>query len=136
MILAINQRRLNPHRRMAFTLLEVLVVVAIIVVLASIASVQVFKYLEDSKKDKARTDVTALDKAVKTFQVKNENNFPDNLQQVLQYIENANSEILQDPWGKPYVYSVEQQNDLMIVYIRTTAPDGEEINNLKLKRTQ
>ena len=41
--------RLRRVPRAAFTLLEVLIVVAIIVVLAGVSSIYVFRYLEDAK---------------------------------------------------------------------------------------
>jgi general secretion pathway protein G len=134
MILATCARRLENRRRNAFTLLEVLVVVAILVVLASVASVYVFKYLEDNKKDKAKLDIMALDKAVKTFQVKHDNNLPPSLADALQYIENADRTILMDPWGKPYQYQPNESSG--IPYIFTVAPDGQQINNDKGKGQQ
>ena len=42
-------------RRAAFTLLEVLIVVAILVILASAASIALFRYLEDAKVGRAKT---------------------------------------------------------------------------------
>ena len=128
------RRQSGEGRRAAFTLLEVLVVVAILVVLASVASIYVFRYLEDSKKDKAKMDIMALDKAVKTYQIKNDNYLPESLQQVIQFIENQDQSKLIDPWGKPYQYQAD--NSIGIAYISTTAPDGTPIDNDKAKRIQ
>lgn len=125
------RRQLAGRERSAFTLLEVLVVVAILVVLASVASIYVFRYLEDSKKDKAKLDIMALDKAVKTYQIRNDNVPPEDLSQVLQFIENADQSKLIDPWGKPYQYSYDEQSGIAL--IQTTAPDGTPITNSKVK---
>ena len=50
MVLSDYRRRVNERRRQGFTLLEVLVVVAILVVLASVSSVYVFGELENAKR--------------------------------------------------------------------------------------
>src|SRR3954453_22212587 len=64
-----------PHtpraaRRAAFTLLEVLIVVAIIVVLAGVSSIYVFRYLEDAKEGRAKADVKTLEKAATSYELK------------------------------------------------------------------
>jgi general secretion pathway protein G len=132
MILKLASKRNELHRRSAFTLLEVLVVVAILVVLASIASIYVFRYLEDNKKDQAKFDIMALDKAAKTYMIRNNNNPPDNLQEVLQFIENGDQTKLMDPWGKAYQY--DPGHGTGIIVISTVAPDGQLINNSKAKQ--
>ena len=68
------------RRRGAFTLLEVLVVVAILVVLASVAGVYAFKYLEDSKIDAARSQMTIFENAAKNHATQNEGVAPPSLE--------------------------------------------------------
>ena len=107
----------------AFTLLEILVVVAIVVTMASVAGVGVFRYLEDSKKSRAQLDIKALEKAVKAYQIKNDNNPPDSLRDALRFIDNATEQNLIDPWGKQYSYQPHVQNgDQETVLISTTVP--------------
>ena len=62
-----NQTRRRVTRRSAFTLLEVLVVVAILVILAGVASISIFRYMEDAKVSRARADMAVLEKAYKTY---------------------------------------------------------------------
>ena len=121
--------------RSAFTLLEVLIVVAILVVLAGVSSMYVFKYLEDAKRDRARTDVRTITEACKAYQLKH-GEFPPALTSLLQppgesmpYLENG-MEAITDPWGKAYQYNVAGQNNGGLKPdIFTNAPDGTIIGN-------
>ena len=128
-------RRRN-RRRSAFTLLEVLVVMAIIVVLAGVASIYLFRYLDDSKKDKAYMDVKAIEIAVKAYALRNGGDYPEGLQQLIAppdgskpFLEGGQDALL-DPWGKVYSYTVVQGGSESQPKIFTVAPDGTEINNL------
>ena len=59
----IRTARRKAARRAAFTLLEVLIVVAILVILASAASISLFRYLEDAKVGRAKTDMRVIEQA-------------------------------------------------------------------------
>lgn len=104
------QRRAS--RRAAFTLLEVLVVVAILVILAGVASISIFRYMEDAKVGRAKADMQALEKAVKTYYTQN-GVWPDVggawVSQIAPLTEqqlNCN----QSPWpGVYYEFGVDQQ---------------------------
>ena len=76
----LSAHRPLARRRGAFTLLEVLVVVAILVVLASVAGVYAFKYLEDSKIEAARSQMTIFENAAKNHAVQNEGVAPPTLE--------------------------------------------------------
>jgi len=104
MILQKTDRKRTP--RTAFTLMEVLVVVAILVVLAGIG-VAVFRYLDESKEKIAMMGAKNIEKAVEAYKLNN-GDFPDNLQ-VLTQPENGKAAYLEDkdlldPWGRPYQY--------------------------------
>lgn len=114
------------HRRDAFTLLEVLVVVAILVVLASVASIQVFKYLEDSKKDKALMDMQALEQAYNTYRLKNDDQHPQSLQELTPYMTQGESSFV-DPWNNQYQFREIQFGEGTRVQFFTMAKDGQEL---------
>ncbi len=123
-------------RRAGFTLLEILVVVAIVVTMAAVAGVGVFRYLEESKMSRAQLDVKALEKAVKAYQIKNDNNPPAWLEDALRYIDNATEANLKDPWNKPYQYNPEfEWNGSQTVLISTTTPKGDVIDNIHVKQS-
>lgn len=128
MILQRLERR-GP-RRVAFTLMEVLVVAVILVIMAGTASIFVFRYLEDARKDRAQMDIMALEKAAKTYTMRNQGQFPENLEQVLPYIEGSESNLF-DQWGNRYQYQVSEINGQQRIVISTTAPDGTVISNVK-----
>jgi len=92
--------------RRAFTLLEVLVVVAIIVVLASVASIAVFRELENSKSRKAEQDMMTLDKMAKAFMLKSEGQvtpetFNIHEPEFIRSLEGGPNSLM-DPWGHEY----------------------------------
>jgi general secretion pathway protein G len=104
MMLPVAARRNRATRRAAFTLLEVLVVVAILVILAGVASISVFKYLEKAKIGRAKADMETLVKAYKTFYTQNLR-WPENPTEVTSLLEQGN-EALRDPWGNAYQIQV------------------------------
>ncbi len=122
----------RPTRlRKAFTLLEVLVVVAILVVLASAAVIYVPKYLDDAKKGTAKSSISTLASAVEAYRLKNEGNLPQQLELVRPYLKDADKDPFMDPWNKPYIYEVTEINGKEVPIIYTKAPDGETIANAR-----
>src|SRR4051795_3435335 len=99
----------NRTRRAAFTLLEMLVVVAIIVALAGVGTFFLFNTMRDSEKDIARIKCKSLGDVCIQYNIKNKH-FPGSLQELLQkdakgygpYLEDPNA--LLDPWGKQFIY--------------------------------
>jgi type II secretion system protein G len=134
------RRDMERQRREAFTLMEMLNVVAIIVMLAGIGVVSYFSIFAGSQKDSAQSQVKSLSVACDAYRLKNGNN-PDSLAILLQkdasgviYVEDPNS--LNDPWRKPYQYDASgQKNQGLHPDIWTVSPDGIEIGNWP-KRTQ
>lgn len=127
--------RLNRRRRAAFTLMEVLVVVAIIVALASIGGYFLLGQLGQSQKDIARSQVKGpLSDACKTFFLRH-NEWPQSLEALTQpdgkggpYLEDVSA--LVDPWGRAYKYDPSgSRNGGMKPDIWAIAPDGATIGN-------
>jgi general secretion pathway protein G len=118
------------RRRNAFTLLEVLVVVAILVVLASVASIAVFRYLEESREDKATLDMQAMEKAYKALVLKTDqevNASTFQLQMLTPYFDQGTNALV-DPWGQPYNFrfGASEGGDERIQFF-TTTPKGKEL---------
>jgi general secretion pathway protein G len=105
--------RRNARRRAAFTLLEVLIVVAILVILASAASISLFRYLEDAKVGKAKTEMNAVLGVVKKYYAE-KGEWPPNggLAATCGPMMEGNPQLL-DPWNQPYQLEVrgETQSD-------------------------
>jgi general secretion pathway protein G len=101
MLASARLTRPNLTRRAAFTLVEVLVVVAIVVILASIGTLATFKFLEDAKVDAARQKAEQLQMYAKTWMTRNDGAEIQDISVLAQYAED-DQKALFDPWGNPY----------------------------------
>jgi general secretion pathway protein G len=127
-------RRSALRRREAFTLLEVLVVVAILVVLASVAGIYIFRYLEDAKADATVLKMQQLERACKNFAVKNDGQFPPDLTALIApgdgtdpFIEGGAAAIT-SAWDTPIAYSIEQGPGGEVTQVfRSQSSDGRRI---------
>src|SRR5438094_136142 len=73
-------RQTRTVRRTGFTLMEVLVVVAILVILAGVGSVAVFSYLEKSKLNAAELQIKNIETAVQAYKIDPKHgSFPETL---------------------------------------------------------
>ena len=144
MMLATTSRKAT--RRAAFTLLEVLVVVAILVILAGIGVVATTRYLEDAKKSKAQMQCVALAQACEAYKLNPGSNgeYPTNLTELVNppfgssFLKNGMND-LNSPWtvngqAMQFQYQIMQsQSDQTqssgFPYVSVTAPDGTLISN-------
>jgi len=104
-------QRLNSRRRSGFTLLEILIVVAIIVVVAGVGGVYLFGALDKGKADAAKAQMKALETAIEMYRLNNTNP-PGSLELLLQADVNnggvpylKDSKAIIDPWGAMYIYN-------------------------------
>jgi general secretion pathway protein G len=102
----IHERRARV--RGGFTLMEMLVVVAILVVLAGAAVPIYMKYLEDAKWDRAWQDTKTISSVVEAYKLKN-GDYPQALQ-VLATVDATGYAYLEpqsliDPWKHEYQYA-------------------------------
>ena len=105
----------RDHREAGYTLLELLVVLGIIVLLATIAAPQVLRYLGKARTETAKAQISSLSTALELYALDN-GGFPPQqigLRALVQppagqprwkgpYIKRADGLI--DPWGRPYLY--------------------------------
>jgi general secretion pathway protein G len=127
----------RANRRAGFTLLEVLVVVAILVILSTVAVVATTRYLEDARKARAQLQCKSLAQAIDTYYLNPQsgNQYPENLQQLLQppfggtsLLKNGQEDLI-DPWGQQYqVQFIQGQDGAQQPLVYTTAKDGTPIS--------
>lgn len=108
-----SARPASRSARRAFTLMEVLVVVAIIFILASVSTVVVFRYLDESKDRIAKAGVRTLETAIKAHKI-TYGDYPESLGLLTQPLDGKPAALepaaLVDPWGREFVYEFQNRN--------------------------
>jgi general secretion pathway protein G len=117
--------------RAAFTLMEMLVVVAIIVMLAGLSTWGYMRYLENAKAQTARATCIKIAGVVEAYKI-DTGSFPGSLQE-LTVANGAQHAYLEpkdiiDPWGRPFNFDPNAQTVTGRPKVFTTS-SGTEINN-------
>ena len=129
-----NKAVSRATRRAGFTLIEVMIVVAILVVLAGVGAVQYMHYLEDSKKSAAGIQIKTLSTVVDAYQVKF-GEPPGSLAALVGPEPDGSPSKLDgqkailDPWNREYQYTPSGSRRNGRPEIWTIAPDGTTIGN-------
>jgi general secretion pathway protein G len=114
-----------------YTLLELLVVMGILAALTAMATPQVMGYFGKAKTQSAQLQIENINTALEMYYVEN-GSYPSpgaGLRALVEatpeaprwngpYLKNART--LQDPWGRPYQYSVTEQGDYTVYSLGPT----------------
>jgi len=123
-------------RRAAFTLMEMLIVVAIIVILAGTGGYYLMGALSGAREDLALTQAKGtLTQACQAYSLKHNGQYPDSLETLLTpdarggpWLEDRDA--LKDPWGNPWIYDrAGSNNNGRKPDISTKTPEGKVIGN-------
>ncbi|MBU1384609.1 MAG: type II secretion system major pseudopilin GspG [Alphaproteobacteria bacterium] len=104
----------SRRKRSGFTLVELMVVIVIIGLLATVVAINVLPSQDRAMVGKAQADISVLEQAIETYRLDNLT-FPDDLQALVtppaglarpeRYREGGYVRRLpEDPWGNPYQY--------------------------------
>ena len=104
----------SAPNRAGFTLVEMMVVVVIIGLLATVVAINVLPSQDRAMVTKAKADIATLEQAIETYRLDNLD-FPDDLQALVAAPPNLASpdryrpggyvrRLPEDPWGEPYQY--------------------------------
>jgi len=132
--------RSRRFRRAGFTLVEVMIVLAIVVALGGLVAVAVFQRQDEAKEQLARQDLNTLKNALKLFRLDygrwptdeegiavlwdRERLDPDaDLEKWNRYLEEPMPE---DRWGSEWVYIAQSEEDETIYELSSIGPDQEE----------
>lgn len=105
------------------TLIEIMVVIAILATIAAAVAVNVLKAVDKANHDVALSDIQAINGALKLYYARN-GRFPD----PAKGLKGLDLERTKDPWKREYVYLLEAAKPVIISYGRDGAPGGEGAN--------
>ena len=113
-----QQRR---EGRGGFTLVELMVVISIIAILATIVGYNVIGAMDDAAVAQGKSQIRSFKTALMAYRLKY-NRFPTSAEGLQALVNNdkavkflETNEIPKDPWGNPYIYSSENSRDFVIV---------------------
>lgn len=132
-----SKRNKRPEREAGFTLVELMVVIVIIGLLATVVMINVLPSQDRAMVEKARADVAVLEQAVETYRLEtlvfprtDEGlaslvSAPKSLQNPARYRSGGYIRRLPlDPWGNPYRYAYPGRRSAYDVY--SLGADGRE----------
>lgn len=123
-------RHLRRTPQAGFSLAELMVVIVILGLLATLVVPNVVGYLFKASREIARTDLISLENAIKQFQINNGGKLPDSLERLVEPDVNGNRYLDQktlpkDPWKNEYVYETNGSEYRIISYGKDGMPGGE-----------
>ncbi len=136
--------RKREKKDLGFTLVELMVVVVILGLLATLVAKNVIPYIFKSTVTVAKMDIKNIAEAVDLYRANNQGKLPESLEELVQPDENGQTylkdmtEVPKDPWGNEY--QLEEDPERKGGYIiRSFGPDKEpetddDITNLNMKQ--
>ena len=134
----------NPSRG-GFTLAELMVVIVIIGLLATLVVPNVVRKLFVANVAKAKSDIMAIDQAVTGYAIENGGRYPESLDVLVTPDENGHTfldteTVPKDPWGNEYIFEPAIGGAMkfrVISYGKDGVPGGDgdaaDIDNIRIK---
>lgn len=124
-----NRLNTRQRRHRGFTLIEILVVMAIVAMLAVMVAPNLFRQRAGAQRDAAVAQISALETALDAHFI-DVGEYPDSLEGLVENQSGRASwngpylrrDIPMDPWGNPYVYDSQGREFTLISY----GPDGQQ----------
>ena len=137
-----RQRRSRPE---GFTLVELMVVVVILGLLATLVAKNVIPFIFKSSVTAAKMDIRNISEAVDLYRTNNHGKLPESLEELVEPDENGETylkdltEVPKDPWGNEYLLEEDPERKHGYI-IRSYGPDGEpetddDITNLNMNQS-
>lgn len=104
MFLRIRRRRRSAGNEEGFSLVELMVVIVILGLLATIVIINVMPALDRGAVTKARADLANLEEALEIYKISNAR-YPTTEEGLRVLVPNQIRRLEVDPWNRPYVYT-------------------------------
>jgi len=120
-----NKYQQRRRRRGGFTLIEILLVVAIIAMLASLVAVNIPKYIKSSRISAAKGQISNFDTAINAYLLEH-GKYPPSLDALTVGDEPVMASLPIDPWQNPYKYTYPGKHPPYKYDISSFGPDSIE----------
>jgi len=125
------------RNRGGFTLIEILLVVAIIAMLASLVAVNIPKYIKSSRVSAAKGQISNFDTGINAYLLEH-GKYPPTLEALTAGDEPVMATLPLDPWQNPYKYLYPGRHPPFKYDISSYGPDGiestdDDISNWKVE---
>ena len=119
-----NEKRSPRIVDRGFTLLEIMVVLAIIGLIVGSVGVMVFNRFKRAQVQTAKTRVTEISNATTQYMLDNSNTCPRGIDDLVaqKYLKKG----LKDPWGKDFIFRCPGTNDTDGADVASAGPDKQE----------
>jgi general secretion pathway protein G len=107
-----------------FTLLEVMIVLALIGLIAGTIGVGVFKQFQKGQVRTARITVKEISDSITQYMIENNNECPKGMEDLV--AKRNYRKVIKDPWGKDFIIKCPGQNDTDGADVISPGPDKQE----------
>ena len=115
--------RMHPAED-GFTLIELMVVLVILGLLATVVAFNVLPALSKGTTEKAKIDISTLDQGLEMYKLQNLR-YPDPAEGLQALVDkDVIKKLPKDPWGRPYRYAMPGQHGAVDIY--SLGADGAE----------
>jgi general secretion pathway protein G len=117
-------RRRPVARQAGFTLLEVMIVLAIIGLIAGSIGVTVFKQFQKAQVKTAKLNVKEINDAITQYMIENNSECPKGMDDLA--AKNNIRKAFKDPWGKDFIIKCPGASDPTGADVSSSGPDKQE----------
>ncbi len=121
--------RMRRACRKGFTLIEMMVVIVIIGILASVVSIKVYQHIRKARITKAKLQISTFIQAIKLFKMET-SKLPEDLEGLVEKTEAHPEGLLpgipKDPWENDYGFYLDDDHEYVVVSYGADGQEGGE----------